>query len=41
LQNIIEIYRQHLILLTEDVYSTFMDDFVSMFAVCPQNTILL
>ncbi len=41
LQNIIETDRKDLILLTDDVYGTFVDDFVSMFAVCPQNTILV
>jgi len=41
LQNIIEADRPDLILLTDDVYGTFVDDFVSMFAVCPQNTILV
>ena len=27
--------------LTDDVYATFADDFVSVFATCPQNTILV
>ncbi|MDF7675136.1 bifunctional aspartate transaminase/aspartate 4-decarboxylase [Neisseriaceae bacterium ESL0693] len=30
-----------LIVLTDDVYGTFADDFRSLFAVCPQNTILV
>lgn len=43
LQQIAEIAkaRPDLILLTDDVYGTFADDFVSLFAVAPQNTILV
>ena len=33
--------RRDLIILTDDVYATFADDFVSLFAMCPQNTILV
>jgi aspartate 4-decarboxylase len=33
--------RPDLILLTDDVYGTFADDFVSLFAICPYNTILV
>jgi aspartate 4-decarboxylase len=33
--------RPDLILLTDDVYGTFADDFTSLFAVAPQNTILV
>ena len=33
--------RPDLILLTDDVYGTFADDFVSLFALCPKNTILV
>ena len=33
--------RPDLILLTYDVYGTFADDFVSLFALCPKNTILV
>lgn len=33
--------RPDLIILTDDVYGTFADDFVSLFATCPQNTILV
>jgi aspartate 4-decarboxylase len=33
--------RPDLIVLTDDVYGTFADDFTSLFAVCPQNTILV
>ena len=33
--------RPDLILLTDDVYGTFADNFVSLFALCPRNTILV
>ena len=33
--------RPDLIILTDDVYGTFADDFTSIFAVCPKNTILV
>lgn len=33
--------RPDLILLTDDVYGTFADDFVSLFPLCPRNTILV
>ncbi|MDM0046957.1 bifunctional aspartate transaminase/aspartate 4-decarboxylase [Variovorax dokdonensis] len=33
--------RPDLIILTDDVYGTFADDFVSLFAMCPYNTILV
>lgn len=33
--------RPDLIILTDDVYGTFADNFLSLFAVCPQNTILV
>ena len=33
--------RQDLIILTDDVYATLADDFVSLFALCPRNTILV
>ena len=33
--------RPDLILLTDDVYGTFADDFLSLFAICPRNTILV
>ena len=39
--SIIEKDRPDLILLTDDVYGTFVDGFVSMFALCPHNTILV
>ena len=32
--------RPDLIILTDDVYGTFADDFVSLFTACPHNTIL-
>lgn len=41
LVDIITNQRQDLILLTDDVYGTFVDGFVSLFAVCPHNTILV
>jgi aspartate 4-decarboxylase len=40
-QRIIAEDRPDLILLTDDVYGTFVDGFVSLFATCPQNTILV
>ncbi|GFZ93192.1 bifunctional aspartate transaminase/aspartate 4-decarboxylase [Dyella caseinilytica] len=33
--------RPDLIILTDDVYGTFADDFRSLFAICPKNTILV
>jgi len=33
--------RPDLIILTDDVYATFADDFTSLFALCPRNTILI
>jgi aspartate 4-decarboxylase len=33
--------RPDLLILSDDVYGTFADDFVSLFARCPHNTILL
>ena len=33
--------RPDLIILTDDVYGTFADQFVSLFAICPKNTILV
>ncbi len=33
--------RPDLIILTDDVYGTFADDFTSLFAVCPRNTVLV
>lgn len=43
LEYIAEIVRERpdLILLTDDVYGTFADNFVSLFAMCPRNTILV
>jgi aspartate 4-decarboxylase len=38
---IVTAHRRDLIILTDDVYATFADDFVSLFALCPENTILL
>ena len=33
--------REDLFIVTDDVYGTFADDFVSLFAICPRNTILV
>jgi aspartate 4-decarboxylase len=33
--------RPNLIILTDDVYGTFADEFTSLFAICPKNTILV
>lgn len=33
--------RPDLIILTDDVYGTFADNFVSLFALCPHNTLLV
>lgn len=33
--------RPDLLIITDDVYATFADDFTSIFAVCPHNTILV
>lgn len=33
--------RPDLIILTDDVYATFADNFLSLFAICPYNTILV
>jgi len=43
LGHIADVVRQRpdLIILTDDVYGTFADDFVSLFAMCPHNTILV
>jgi aspartate 4-decarboxylase len=40
---IAEIIRQRpdLIILSDDVYGTFADNFISLFAICPYNTILV
>ena len=38
---IIDNERKDLILLTDDVYGPFVDGFVSLFAICPHNTILV
>lgn len=41
ISRIVRSQRQDLIILTDDVYATFADDFVSLFALCPRNTILV
>jgi aspartate 4-decarboxylase len=38
---IVTSHRKDLLILTDDVYAQFADNFVSLFVVCPQNTILL
>lgn len=39
--DIVKNHRPDLIILTDDVYGTFADDFRSLFATCPNNTILV
>lgn len=44
LEKVAQIVRDHrpdLFILTDDVYGTFADDFRSLFALCPQNTMLV
>ncbi|MDM0032944.1 bifunctional aspartate transaminase/aspartate 4-decarboxylase [Variovorax sp. J22P271] len=43
LASLVEIVKKRpdLIILTDDVYGTFADDFTSLFAMCPHNTILV
>ena len=41
IKEIVETKRQDLIIITDDVYGTFGDDFRSVYAVCPHNTILV
>jgi aspartate 4-decarboxylase len=41
ISDIIDKDRSDLIVLTDDVYGTFADDFRSLFATCPSNTILV
>ncbi|GBQ25947.1 aspartate aminotransferase [Acetobacter estunensis NRIC 0472] len=38
---IVQEEHQDLIIITDDVYGTFADNFRSLFAVCPRNTILV
>ncbi|MBB3266820.1 aspartate 4-decarboxylase [Azospirillum sp. OGB3] len=38
---IVKTERKDLVILTDDVYGTFADDFRSLFAVCPDNTMLV
>jgi aspartate 4-decarboxylase len=40
LVDIVQNHRHDLMILTDDVYGTFADDFVSLFSSCPRNTIL-
>jgi aspartate 4-decarboxylase len=39
LADLINEKRRDLIVVTDDVYGTFADDFVSVFAKCPYNTL--
>ncbi|WP_285294931.1 bifunctional aspartate transaminase/aspartate 4-decarboxylase [Aureimonas altamirensis] len=39
--DIVDSERPDLMILTDDVYGTFADDFQSLFAICPANTILV
>ncbi len=39
LAELINSKRPDLIVITDDVYGTFADDFVSLFAMCPRNTL--
>lgn len=39
LAELISTKRPDLIVITDDVYGTFADDFVSLFAMCPRNTL--
>ncbi|MCP5001389.1 MAG: bifunctional aspartate transaminase/aspartate 4-decarboxylase [Hyphomicrobiales bacterium] len=39
LADLINTKRRDLIVVTDDVYGTFADDFVSLFATCPYNTL--
>jgi aspartate 4-decarboxylase len=39
--DIVATKRPDLLILTDDVYGTFANDFVSLFAICPRNTILV
>jgi len=39
LAELINTKRRDLIIITDDVYGTFADDFVSLFAMCPYNTL--
>lgn len=39
--DIVDNHRPDLMILTDDVYGTFADDFKSLFSVCPKNTILV
>jgi aspartate 4-decarboxylase len=39
--NIVANKRPDLIIVTDDVYGSFADEFISLFALCPRNTILV
>ena len=41
LATLVKDHRPDLFIVTDDVYGTFADDFTSVFAVCPRNTLLV
>lgn len=41
IRSIVAEHRPDLMILTDDVYGTFADDFQSLFAICPKNTLLV
>ena len=41
LATLVRDHRPDLFIVTDDVYGTFADDFTSVFAVCPKNTLLV
>jgi aspartate 4-decarboxylase len=41
IRSIVAEHRPDLMILTDDVYGTFADDFQSLFSACPQNTLLV
>ncbi len=41
ISDIVAGHRPDLMIVSDDVYATFADDFVSLFSLCPRNTILV
>ena len=41
LQTLVENQRPELMIVTDDVYATFAEDFISLFALCPHNTLCI
>lgn len=41
IEHIVTTKRRDLLIISDDVYATFADDFTSLFALCPRNTILV